>query len=43
LYEEQVRFAMRMIADGNADDFLEDGWDNGAETIVDFSAPPCRA
>lgn len=43
LYEEQVRFAMRMIADGNADDFLEDGWDNGAETIVDFSAPSCRA
>ncbi len=36
LYEEQVRFAMRKIADGVADDFLEDGWDDTTETVVEF-------
>ncbi len=30
-YEEQVRFALRLIADGSHEDFLWDGWDNGTE------------
>ncbi len=38
LYEEQVRYAMRKIADGVADDFLEEGWDKATETVVEFSA-----
>lgn len=29
LYEEQVRFAMRLIADAKEDAFLWDGWDKG--------------
>ncbi|HRR28586.1 MAG TPA: SPASM domain-containing protein, partial [Victivallales bacterium] len=28
-YEEQVRFAFRIIADGIYEDFLPDNWDNG--------------
>ena len=28
-YEEQVRYAFRLIADGRANDFLWDGWDQG--------------
>lgn len=35
-YEEQVRYALRLIADGKSDDFLWDGWDQGTETV--FSA-----
>ena len=31
-YEEQVRYAFRLIADGRQDDFLWDGWDVGART-----------
>lgn len=31
-YEEQVRYALRLIADGKAQDFLWDGWDAGVET-----------
>ena len=31
-YEEQVRYALRLIADGRANDFLWDGWDTGVET-----------
>jgi len=31
-YEEQVRYALRLIADGQAADFLWDGWDVGVET-----------
>ena len=30
-YREQVRYAFRLIADGHADDFLWDGWDDGTE------------
>lgn len=30
-YEEQVRFALRLIADGLHQDFLWDGWDDGTE------------
>ncbi|MBF0138930.1 MAG: peptide-modifying radical SAM enzyme CbpB [Magnetococcales bacterium] len=38
-YEEQVRFAFRLIADGRANDFLWDHWDSadGMETIFDLS------
>ncbi|MBF0126178.1 MAG: peptide-modifying radical SAM enzyme CbpB [Magnetococcales bacterium] len=37
-YEEQVRYAFRLIAAGRSDDFLWDGWDRGAgmETVFDF-------
>ncbi|MGA2031522.1 MAG: peptide-modifying radical SAM enzyme CbpB [Thermoguttaceae bacterium] len=28
-YEEQVRYALRLVADDKVDDFLWDGWDNG--------------
>ncbi|MEO5661537.1 MAG: peptide-modifying radical SAM enzyme CbpB [Polaromonas sp.] len=34
-YEQQVRYALRLIADGKANDFLWDGWDEGAETTFD--------
>lgn len=36
-YEEQIRYAFRLIADGKADDYLWDGWDKGVETTFDFS------
>jgi len=36
-YEEQVRYALRLIADGKADDFLWDGWDEGVETTFDMT------
>ena len=36
-YEEQVRYAFRLIADGKADDFLWDGWDDGVDTVFDVS------
>jgi uncharacterized protein len=31
-YEEQVRYALRLIADGSHEDYLWDGWDEGTET-----------
>ena len=31
-YEEQVRYALRQIADGRENDFLWDGWDDGTQT-----------
>jgi uncharacterized protein len=34
-YEEQARYAFRLIADGRAADFLEDGWDQGTESTFD--------
>lgn len=37
-YEEQTRYALRLIADGRADDFLWDGWDEGTETTFDLTA-----
>ena len=33
-YEEQVRYAFRLIADGRLDAFLWDGWKDGLEEIV---------
>lgn len=32
-YEEQARYGFRLIADGEAEDFLWDGWDEGTETV----------
>jgi len=37
-YEEQVRYALRLIADARADDFLWDGWDDGVETTFDLTS-----
>ena len=31
-YKEQVNYALRLIADGKADDYLWDGWDDDTET-----------
>ncbi len=36
-YEDQTRYALRLIADGKADDFLWDGWDSEAETIFELT------
>jgi uncharacterized protein len=36
-YEEQARYAFRLIADGRADDFLWDGWAEGTEATFDAS------
>lgn len=33
-YKEQVNYALRLIADGKADDYLWDGWDEGTETLL---------
>jgi len=38
LYEEQVRYALRAIADGRQDAYLWDGWDKGTRTLIDISA-----
>ena len=34
LYEEQTRYAFRLIADKSAEDFLWEGWDRDTETII---------
>jgi uncharacterized protein len=34
-YEEQVRYALSLIADGRERDFLWDGWDDGVETVFE--------
>ena len=34
-YEEQVRYALRLIADGREDAFLWDDWDNATHTVFD--------
>lgn len=36
-YRDQVNYALRLIADGKADDYLWDGWDDGTETLFDLS------
>ena len=36
-YKEQVRYAFRLIADGIADDYLWDNWDEGTETIFNHA------
>jgi uncharacterized protein len=37
-YEEQVRYAFRLIADGHENAFLWDGWDRGTKTTFDVAA-----
>ena len=36
-YQEQVNYALRLIADGKADDYLWDGWDEDTETVFDLA------
>ncbi len=36
-YEEQVRYALRLIADGREDSFLWDGWNRGTENVIDIT------
>ncbi|GAB6167018.1 peptide-modifying radical SAM enzyme CbpB [Thermostilla marina] len=38
LYEEQVRYAFRLIADGRETDFLLDDWDVDTEKTIDIGA-----
>jgi uncharacterized protein len=33
-YEEQVRYAFRVIADGRVDAYLWDGWDKGMKDTL---------
>ncbi len=37
-YKEQVRYALRLIADGRHEDFLWDGWDDGTEITCAIGA-----
>ena len=37
LYEEQVRYALRLIADRKEEAFLWDGWDSGTTTTFNTS------
>ena len=36
-YREQVNYALRLIADGKADDYLWSGWDDGTEMLFEFA------
>lgn len=36
LYEEQVRYALRLIADGKEDAYLRDGWDAGMSASIEM-------
>jgi uncharacterized protein len=38
LYEEQVRYALRLIADGKEDAYLWDQWDSDTTTSIDINA-----
>jgi uncharacterized protein len=38
LYEEQVRYALRTIADGRHDAYVWDGWDKGTTCAIDISS-----
>ncbi len=38
-YEEQVRCALRLIADGRQDDYLWDDWEDGTELTFGIGAP----
>jgi uncharacterized protein len=35
-YKEQVNYALRLIADGKANDYLWDGWDEETETVFNI-------
>ncbi|MBI5570427.1 MAG: peptide-modifying radical SAM enzyme CbpB [Desulfomonile tiedjei] len=38
LYEEQVRYALRLIADGKESAFLWDGWDSATSTALEITS-----
>jgi uncharacterized protein len=38
LYEEQVRYALRLLADERQDAYLWDGWDQETETVLEIAA-----
>jgi uncharacterized protein len=38
LYEEQVRYALRLIADGKEDAYLWDHWDSDTTTSIKITA-----
>lgn len=38
LYEEQVRYALRMIADKRSDAYLWDGWEKGTRIVFEWEA-----
>lgn len=38
LYEEQVRYALRLIADGREDAYLWDNWDTGTSTTIEITS-----
>lgn len=38
LYEEQVRYALRKIADGNEEAYLWDNWDAGTSTAIEITS-----
>jgi uncharacterized protein len=38
LYEEQVRYALRLIADGKEEAYLWDEWDADTTTSIDLTS-----
>ena len=36
-YKDQVNYALRLIADGKANDYLWDGWDEDTETVFELA------
>jgi len=38
LYEEQARYALRLIADGKEEAYLWDGWDDDARTTLSITS-----
>ena len=36
-YKDQVNYALRLIADGKANDYLWDGWDEDTEAVFDLA------
>lgn len=38
LYEEQVRYALRQVAEGREDAYLWDNWDSGTSTTIDITS-----
>lgn len=36
-YRDQINYALCLIADGKADDYLWDGWDDGTETLFNLA------
>ncbi|MDA8279826.1 MAG: peptide-modifying radical SAM enzyme CbpB [Actinomycetota bacterium] len=38
-YEAQLRYALRLVADGREDAYLSDGWDTATTTVLDMTVP----